>query len=678
MASIIKKGTYVFADVRKNSNKVWKIELYDDGRVITYNCRIGKTDVKNDLGNRGSSFYDRKVREKLKKGYTEAQVVADGETKVTNHSNRDLKTLAKQQIQHSHAEVADLIERLADYNIHQITSATNITFNTNTGLFSTPLGIVLPTAITEARLVLSDIKDFVDGKTKDYDLFLDNVNKFLRLVPQEVPHKLDAKDVFGTNEKIQKQNDVLDSLETSFSLLGQQTPDDTPQPVAEEKLFDLTIDLVTDRKDIERIAKFYGKTRQSMHSSSRLRVKRVFKLTIPLIQKRYEAVAAKIGGVMELWHGTKKSNILSILKSNLKVSPPATANITGKMFGNGVYFSDQSSKSLNYCVDPSTKVLTSELNWVEAGSLKKGDKLIAFDENRLNIQGAKGRATTRRWREAQVLDAGRAILPCVKIVFENEEELIVSENHQILFAYEASKAEWALAKNLKVGQRVPKYVSVWEKGNSYEDGWLAGFFDGEGYVNSGGESAGIGASQLPGPVFDYLVNLLKKRVYENWTVSRKPSGNSPTHLVYLKKSFGARLRFLGEIQPRRLIKNYLSWLWGKIFQAESYTRIKSIEFLGEKEVVTLGTTTKTFLTNGYASHNSYGYWDGSRDNNCFMFLANVAMGKYFTPKGYGCSGPPAGYDSVFAEGGKSNVMNNEMIVYKDDRFVLTYLIEFCD
>ena len=423
MPNIVKKGVYVFADVRKNSNKTWKIELYDDGHVVTYNCRIGKSDVRNDLGHRGAAFYDRKVKEKIRRGYTEAQVVSDGETKATNHSNRDLKTLAKQQIKHAHAEVASLIERLADYNVHQITSATNITYNVNTGLFSTPLGIVLPSAIIEARQVLSDIKTYVsDGGDKER--FFDNVNKFLRLIPQEVPHKLQAEDVFGTSEKIQKQNDILDSLETSFSLLGQDDDKDEPQKVTEERLFDLSIDLVTDRDDIARIAKFYGKTRQTMHASSRLKIKRVFKLTIPTVQIKYDRIRTQIGGEMELWHGTKKTNILSILKSGLKISPPATANITGKLFGNGVYFSDQSTKSLNY---------------------------------------------------------------------------------------------------------------------------------------------------------------------------------------------------------------------------------------------------------------AYGYWDGTRENNCFMFLANVAMGKYFTPSGYSsCSRPPAGYDSVFAKGGVSNVINNEMIVYQNDRFILTYLIEFTE
>ena len=71
---------------------------------------------------------------------------------------------------------------------------------------------------------------------------------------------------------------------------------------------------------------------------------------------------------------------------------------------------------------------------------------------------------------------------------------------------------------------------------------------------------------------------------------------------------------------------------------------------------------------------SYGYWDGTRDSNCYMFLADVLMGKAYIPSrasGY----KPDGYDSIFAKAHKSGVMNNEMIVMPCQA-KLKYLIEF--
>jgi poly [ADP-ribose] polymerase 2/3/4 len=75
---------------------------------------------------------------------------------------------------------------------------------------------------------------------------------------------------------------------------------------------------------------------------------------------------------------------------------------------------------------------------------------------------------------------------------------------------------------------------------------------------------------------------------------------------------------------------------------------------------------------------SHGYWGGSQDNKCFMFLADVAMGKeHLASRGFGASYPVAGYDSTFAKGGTA-VMNNEMIVYKTAQAKLKYLVEFSD
>ena len=74
---------------------------------------------------------------------------------------------------------------------------------------------------------------------------------------------------------------------------------------------------------------------------------------------------------------------------------------------------------------------------------------------------------------------------------------------------------------------------------------------------------------------------------------------------------------------------------------------------------------------------AYGYWDNStRDDNCFMFLNQVAMGNIYYPRSPFRGLPPSGYDSTFAEAGKSGVINNEMIVYNTAQIKPTHLIEF--
>lgn len=49
-----------------------------------------------------------------------------------------------------------------------------------------------------------------------------------------------------------------------------------------------------------------------------------------------------------LWHGSRISNWIGILKKGLQIAPPEAPS-TGYMFGKGIYFADVSSKSANYC-----------------------------------------------------------------------------------------------------------------------------------------------------------------------------------------------------------------------------------------------------------------------------------------------------------------------------------------
>jgi poly [ADP-ribose] polymerase len=72
------------------------------------------------------------------------------------------------------------------------------------------------------------------------------------------------------------------------------------------------------------------------------------------------------------------------------------------------------------------------------------------------------------------------------------------------------------------------------------------------------------------------------------------------------------------------------------------------------------------------------FWNSSGSSKrIFMFLCDVAMGKYHVPSGgWGSGYPKRGFDSTFAKANVSSVRNNEMIVYKLPQANLKYLLEF--
>jgi len=84
------KARLVFSDLKKNSYKYYDIELHEDGNV---NCAYGVVGAANpqtnDYGTVGESFYQKKIREKEKKGYVRAKVLMDTPTlsPITNNSS---------------------------------------------------------------------------------------------------------------------------------------------------------------------------------------------------------------------------------------------------------------------------------------------------------------------------------------------------------------------------------------------------------------------------------------------------------------------------------------------------------------------------------------------------------------------------------------------------------------
>ena len=85
-----------------------------------------------------------------------------------------------------------------------------------------------------------------------------------------------------------------------------------------------------------------------LDSSLKSKVKYIYRVIPGKQQKRFNEYIKKknINNVRQLWHGSRNENWLSIAKNGLLLNPNAV--ITGKMFGNGIYFAASSVKSWKY------------------------------------------------------------------------------------------------------------------------------------------------------------------------------------------------------------------------------------------------------------------------------------------------------------------------------------------
>ncbi len=347
---IIEELRFILTEIGCNQNKFWNVALFDNDDVVTEWGRVGYTGQSKTFAGVGRAFLQSKIREKEGKGYRPQQVLNGSKPAgVQAGSASELAALAKNQIVTNNPLVDQLIARLARANVHHILQSTTMQYDASRGTFSTPLGIVDQLAIDQARDILVKIGGYVQLHDYGSRSFMGDVNEYLMLVPQNIGMgRLDLRVKFPDMESVTKQNDILDSLEASLQAVLSKPADSDAPRVQAPKLFDLRLSLIEDDREIERVRKFYRMTNQKMHACSHLDVKTVYEVQICGMHTEFEERGRPVGNVMELWHGTKTANLLSIMKSGLKTAPPSTAAIAGKMFGNGIYFSDQSTKSLNY------------------------------------------------------------------------------------------------------------------------------------------------------------------------------------------------------------------------------------------------------------------------------------------------------------------------------------------
>lgn len=340
----VKTEKYISTDVSENKNRHWTITLQENGDVITKWARVGDAEQSKTFPNAGQKFFDKKIREKIKKGYHKIEIIGESTSPEKIVSGSSIVDLAINQISKNNSDIEPLIRFLAESNIHNITSNTTMTYNESTGLFSTPLGIVCQENIDKARKLLVEIVDNKkvedrEQRKKNFDRY---VSEYLMLVPQRVGRVLDSSAIFPNIESVLKQNDILDSLQSSLDFVCSNHNKDANKQSNAQKVFDIDIGIVNSN-ELERINKKYESTKKSMHASSNLKVSNAYKIEIGFMKKRFLD-----GEKMELWHGTSFKNILSIMKSGLKICPPNSVSIAGKNFGNGIYFAIDSTKSLNY------------------------------------------------------------------------------------------------------------------------------------------------------------------------------------------------------------------------------------------------------------------------------------------------------------------------------------------
>jgi poly [ADP-ribose] polymerase len=338
----------IFVSGANNNNKFYHVK-YHNNVITTRYGRVGSDGVSSSTSGTEANF-NSVIKAKIRKGYVETPIVpSEIETK-TNTGSVKLSEVAKKTLTVSSGDrmLEALIDKLAAQNQHDIINQSGglITVNSD-GLIRTPLGLVDVPAINEAEKVLSSMKQNFTPTQLD---------KYLTLVPQKVPHGRGWQDTFiSSDDDFTKQQEFLNQLRQSINWYQDKekaareavTDDDTN---TYDNLFKYKLSAFTDadKAEFQRVDRFFRSHASSRHTSYSLKLKNIYRISDP--HSEFDSVAKKLGNVKELWHGTRVYNVMSILSKGLFIPSASGSGIktNGRMFGDGVYLSDQSTKSLNY------------------------------------------------------------------------------------------------------------------------------------------------------------------------------------------------------------------------------------------------------------------------------------------------------------------------------------------
>lgn len=364
-----------------NNNKFYSIELQksndNEYQIFSHYGRINGNTITggvyekrefNNLENSAKREFDKIVKSKkngktkvkdgikYKEQYHEVSVIS------SNVGSSNIRDITK-KIKIKNKNIFDIFKKfgqlekeillkLEEENVHDILSETSMTYIG--GALQTPLGPLTIEHINKAESILNEIAKLINSNIID-DLMKKLNNEYLSLIPRNMGHVIRNDKLITDTNKLLKEYDLINQMKTAIDLSVKKDNN-------EIKDFDIGFSMALAPKEIAKeIKDNFEKTRKH-HNLSKYKIKNIFEIKNNKERKKYEDQVLMFKEneknygkkhkfdyeEIDLYHGSRNSNVLSILMNGFYVPPSNAKHVTGRMFGDGVYGADSSTKALNY------------------------------------------------------------------------------------------------------------------------------------------------------------------------------------------------------------------------------------------------------------------------------------------------------------------------------------------
>lgn len=296
------------------------------------------------------------------------------------------------------------------------------------------------------------------------------------------------------------------------------------------------------------------------------------------------------------------------------------------------------ARQMGMCLHPSIRVLTKEIKWESLESLKIGQEIIGTDEF------TNGHGTSRKLKKTTIEAKKEVFENAFRIKCDNGEEIIATAEHRFLSKKKGvTDTIWKHVSDFKCGD-VIKYVTHTWNSPTYEDGWMSGILDGEGSLaKPSRQGANLSISQIAGAVLERIKQYMidNKYTFRIECDARQPRESSKFGKQNVYKIVLSRIdeifRIIGKVRPSRFIER--EWWKDKSLPGKKtgvgWAKIISIESIGKMRMIDLQTSTKTFIAEGFVSHNStvieaiiYAFTSRMKGINAFVIADDLEGANY--------------------------------------------------
>ena len=287
-------------------------------------------------------------------------------------------------------------------------------------------------------------------------------------------------------------------------------------------------------------------------------------------------IPKKVEGMKELWQQIVQDFVNACMNKEVKT-----------------IVMDSATLLWNICLHPDTRVLKANLTWAELKNISVGDELVGIEET---PKEDKNRKMTRSMVEAKSV----VNLDSYAIILDNNITIIASGEHQWLrvdkprWRGSLSSSEWITTNKLEEGMQLKFICSPWETDNSYEAGYLSGILDGEGHV----EKYRVEITQKDTTVLNRCRTTLANKGF-----SFSEYSHSSESKMLRVMGLADCLRFIGSFRPSRLL-NKAHKLWENK-EITGRIRVIGIVPLGKLDLISIQTTSRTFIAEGVVTHNCH-------------------------------------------------------------------------